>query len=90
LSLLEDIKNGTMLGGITPDQSVVPRGLLYKRLTKTRELQGIPIGFSDDPDARRRIELVAMGAVMDAECALGVAAIQVNLKNLPGRAEKPA
>jgi len=45
---------------------VVPGGLL---------LQNSPgqlvSGFSEDPEARRKIELKAMGAVMDAERALG-------------------
>ena len=45
---------------------VIPRGLL---------LQNSPghlvSGFSEDPEARRKIEMKAMGAVMDTERALG-------------------
>ena len=48
---------------------VIPRGLLD---TRTGEQDGAaPTGFSQDPVARRKIELAAMEAVMEAERALG-------------------
>lgn len=45
---------------------VVPRGLLLNKGSS-----GKPNGFSEDPEARRAIELTAMNAVMAAERALG-------------------
>ncbi len=45
---------------------VVPRGLLIRKGTSTA-----PIGFSEDSEARRAIELKAMDAVMAVERALG-------------------
>ncbi|WP_414898549.1 protein NO VEIN domain-containing protein [Rhodovulum sp. YEN HP10] len=45
---------------------VVPRGLLLNRGSSAK-----PSGFSEDPEARRAIELKAMSAVMAAERALG-------------------
>lgn len=45
---------------------VVPRGLLLNKGTSAK-----PNGFSEDPEARRAIELKAMAAVMAAERALG-------------------
>ena len=47
---------------------VVPRGLLA---ASAKPGAAPPSGFSDDPEARRRIEMAAMEAVMDAERALG-------------------
>jgi len=47
---------------------VVPRGLLNER---SIEPASLPNGFSEDPVARREIELKAMDAVMMAERALG-------------------
>jgi superfamily II DNA or RNA helicase len=49
---------------------VVPRGLLDAR-RPAETLTGAPMGFSDDPIARRKIELAAMEAVMAVERALG-------------------
>ncbi|PHP28694.1 protein NO VEIN domain-containing protein [Limimaricola cinnabarinus] len=45
---------------------VVPRGLLLKKGNSVA-----PNGFSEDPEARREIELKAMAAVMASERALG-------------------
>lgn len=45
---------------------VIPKGLLDARAPS-----GASIGFSEDPEARKAIELAAMAAVMDAERALG-------------------
>lgn len=45
---------------------VVPRGLLLSKGSSAK-----PKGFSEDPEARRAIELKAMNAVMAAERALG-------------------
>jgi len=47
---------------------VIPRGLLDARLG---EGGGNASGFSEDPIARRKIEIAAMDAVMAAETALG-------------------
>jgi hypothetical protein len=47
---------------------VIPGGLLAARVPATA---AIPRGFSEDPEARRRIELAAMDAVMSAERTLG-------------------
>ncbi|WP_254433609.1 helicase-related protein [Paracoccus yeei] len=47
---------------------VIPAGLLAARAAPTA---AVPTGFSEDPEARRRIELAAMDAVMVAERALG-------------------
>ena len=48
---------------------VIPQGLLAKRTGAATNL--VPSGFAVDPEARRRIELAAMDAVMAAERALG-------------------
>jgi len=48
--------------------AVVPRGLLEQRRITTG---ATPKGFSDDPVARRAIELAAMNAVMQLERSLG-------------------
>ncbi|HCP81320.1 MAG TPA: RNA helicase [Octadecabacter sp.] len=48
---------------------VIPQGLLAQRTGVTSNL--LPSGFADDPEARRKIELAAMDAVMAAERALG-------------------
>lgn len=50
---------------------VIPHGLL-RSLSPTPELAGAGAnGFSEDPVARREIELAAMAAVMEAETSLG-------------------
>ncbi|UEM04725.1 DUF3883 domain-containing protein [Skermanella rosea] len=49
---------------------VIPRGLLEARQAK-HATNGAPSGFSEDPVARREIELAAMEAVMAAEKELG-------------------
>ncbi|MCW8087708.1 helicase-related protein [Sabulicella glaciei] len=49
---------------------VIPRGLLEARQAK-HATNGITSGFSEDPVARREIELAAMEAVMAAEKELG-------------------
>lgn len=50
---------------------VVPRGLLEARQVTQRGNGAAPNGFSEDPVARREIELLAMSAVMKAEKSLG-------------------
>ncbi|NKK89562.1 DUF3883 domain-containing protein [Rhizobium leguminosarum bv. viciae] len=50
---------------------VMPFGLLLDRGLIKGEKKFVPTGFSDDPEARRKIELAAMDAVMAAERALG-------------------
>ena len=50
---------------------VIPRGLLESRGLKTETADTAPTGFSEDPVARRKIELAAMDAVIAAEKALG-------------------
>jgi hypothetical protein len=52
-----------VLGGML----VIPRGLL----AAAAPAAGAPTGFSEDPEARRRIELAAMEAVMATERELG-------------------
>lgn len=49
---------------------VIPRGLLISR-GPADELAATPNGFSEDPVARRKIEIAAMEAVMAVERALG-------------------
>ena len=50
---------------------VIPHGLLVS-LSPEPELAGAGVGgFSEDPVARRKIELAAMAAVMEAETSLG-------------------
>jgi len=61
---------------------VIPRGLLIAR-TPVEERQALmATGFSDDPVARRRIELAAMEAVMAAERALGNAPLDVSAQKI--------
>ena len=50
---------------------VVPRGLLDARRPAEQMAGAAPNGFSEDPIARRKIELAAMEAVIAAERALG-------------------
>ncbi|MFC3724631.1 helicase-related protein [Neoaquamicrobium sediminum] len=50
---------------------VVPRGLLDARRTAQPGNGAAPSGFSEDPIARREIEILAMDAVMAAEKELG-------------------
>jgi superfamily II DNA or RNA helicase len=57
-------KSPSVRGGMI----VVPLGLIRKLAARGG---GSPSGFSDDPVARRKIELAAMDAVMAAELALG-------------------
>jgi hypothetical protein len=51
--------------------AVVPRGLLAARGVVTTPNGAAQTGFSEDPVARREIEILAMDAVMAAERALG-------------------
>jgi len=48
---------------------VIPQGMLARRVGATAT--PVPAGFAEDPEARRKIELAAMEAVMAAERALG-------------------
>src|SRR3546814_19166917 len=50
---------------------VVPRGLLEARRRPALPNGQAPRNFAEDAEARRRIELAAMDAVMAAERALG-------------------
>lgn len=50
---------------------VVPRGLLDARSASPNGLGAKPAGFSEDPAARRKIELAAMASVIAAEQQLG-------------------
>jgi len=50
---------------------VIPRGLLTARNVPRAANDSAPTGFSEDPIARREIELLAMQAVMSAEKTLG-------------------
>ncbi|MCB1465830.1 MAG: DUF3883 domain-containing protein, partial [Rhizobiaceae bacterium] len=52
---------------------VIPRGLLQER-----QAPSVPNHFSEDPAARREIELAAMAAVMAAERALGNEPVDVS------------
>lgn len=56
---------------------VIPRGLL-----DARETPGVPSHFSEDPAARREIELAAMEAVMAAERGLGNAPTDVSAQKV--------
>jgi hypothetical protein len=60
---------------------VVPRGLLSARDT-AGERAGAPFGFSEDPVARRQIEIAAMEAVMAAERALGNTPMDVSAQKV--------
>ena len=67
---------------------VVPRGLIEARARareQVREQEGMastPVGFSNDPVARRAIELAAMDAVMRVERALGNVATDVSARKV--------
>jgi superfamily II DNA or RNA helicase len=50
---------------------VIPRGLLEIRTPASETTGAAPTGFSEDPIARRQIELAAMDAVITSEKALG-------------------
>lgn len=50
---------------------VIPQGLLAARRPAAPMNGGVPSGFSEDPIARREIEILAMDAVMAAEKTLG-------------------
>ena len=56
---------------------VIPRGLLEERLAPA-----MPNRFSEDPAARRAIELAAMEAVMASERALGNAPVDVSAQKI--------
>jgi superfamily II DNA or RNA helicase len=56
---------------------VIPRGLLDARKTPS-----VPNQFSEDPAARKAIELAAMQAVMAAERALGHAPVDVSAQKI--------
>jgi len=60
---------------------VIPRGLLVAR-TPAEDLAHAPTGFSEDPIARREIELAAMEAVMAAERALGNSPLDVSAQKV--------
>ncbi len=60
---------------------VIPRGLLASR-ARAGETAGTPSGFSEDPIARREIEIAAMEAVMAVERALGNAPTDVSAQKV--------
>ena len=60
---------------------VIPKGLLERRMSKD-SAAAKPNGFSEDPAARREIELAAMNAVMEAERALGNAPTDVSAQKV--------
>jgi len=60
---------------------VIPKGLLERRMPKD-SAAATPNGFSEDPAARREIELAAMNAVMEAERALGNAPTDVSAQKV--------
>nr|WP_255720228.1 DUF3883 domain-containing protein [Acuticoccus kalidii] len=60
---------------------VIPHGLLVAR-APARELATAGSGFSEDPIARREIEIAAMEAVMAAERALGNAPSDVSAQKV--------
>ena len=57
---------------------VIPRGLIEARAREQADVVSVSTGFSDDPVARRKIELAAMEAVMVTERALGNTATDVS------------
>ena len=61
---------------------VIPRGLLDARGARLTTDGAVPKGFSDDPAARRVIELAAMDAVMMAEKRLGNIPTDVSAQKL--------
>jgi hypothetical protein len=61
---------------------VVPRGLLDARRPAEQMAGAVPNGFSEDPIARRKIELAAMEAVMAVERALGNAPTDVSAQKV--------
>ena len=60
---------------------VIPRGLLISR-APADELAATANGFSEDPVARRKIEIAAMEAVMAVERALGNAPTDVSAQKV--------
>lgn len=60
---------------------VIPRGLLVSR-APADELAATANGFSEDPVARRKIEIAAMEAVMAVERALGNAPTDVSAQKV--------
>lgn len=60
---------------------VIPRGLLISR-APVEELAVTANGFSEDPVARRKIEIAAMDAVMAVERALGNAPTDVSAQKV--------
>ena len=63
---------------------VVPRGLIEARAREQAQAgaASVSTGFSDDPVARRAIELAAMDAVMRVERALGNVATDVSARKV--------
>lgn len=61
---------------------VIPSGLLAARGADQTENGILQTGFSDDPIARRKIEILAMEAVMAAERALGNAPSDVSAQKV--------
>lgn len=57
---------------------VIPKGLLIAKLDGA----GIPRGFAEDAEARKRIEMRAMQAVMEAETGLGNEPIDVSVNKV--------
>ena len=58
---------------------VIPRGLID---AAAQERDGVSKGFSADPDARRKIELAAMDAVMEVERQLGNKPVDVSAQKV--------
>lgn len=61
---------------------VIPKGLLAAKQPAATANGGASIGFSEDPVARREIELLAMEAVMAAERSLGNAPADVSAQKI--------
>lgn len=61
---------------------VIPKGLLLAKQPAASINGGAPTGFSEDPAARREIELLAMEAVMAAERSLGNAPADVSAQKI--------
>ena len=61
---------------------VIPRGLIEARGHEQEGASSVPSGFSQDPAARRQIELAAMEAVMTSERGLGNAPVDVSAQKI--------
>lgn len=61
---------------------VIPKGLLLARGLTPGAEEDSRTGFSEDPEARRKIELAAMEAVMAAERALGNVPVDVSAQKI--------